>query len=128
MTPDDMIGQYIKLRDHVTERKKVHTAELKPYDEALTIIENALAVELNRQGLQSFKGEHGTAFKKRSMSVRTVDREALFSYVQETGNYSYLTSAVSKDAVKEHLEKYDDVPPPGVDVTFFVEVQVRKPT
>lgn len=128
MTPDDLIAKYIELRDYSAVLEKKHEAELAPYKEALNDIESALAIYLNHAGVNSMKGEHGTAFKKPTMTVKTVDREALFKYVITTGQFNYLTSAVSKDAVTAHLEAYDNVPPPGIDVTFFNKVQVRKPS
>jgi len=128
VTPDELIALYIKLRDFKAGLIKEQKAALAPYDEAMTAIENALMEALNAAGVSSMKGEHGTAFKKQSMSVKTVDRDALFEYVLNTGKFNYLTAAVSKEAVVEHLEAHNNVPPPGVDVTLFTEVQVRKPS
>lgn len=126
MTPAEIIKQYVALRDYKEELVKQQKAALKPYNDALDTLENALLEQLNADAAQSIKTEFGTAFKKTSMTVKTVDKDALFDFVRSTENFSMLTAAVSKEALKEYMEENEDRRPPGVDVTFFTEVQVRR--
>jgi hypothetical protein len=126
MNTGDLIQKYVELRDHLGTMEDAHKKATKPYKEAMETIEGALLAAMNQAGLASLKGDFGTAFKKTSMSVKTVDKEVLMDYVRQSDNFGMLTAAVSKDAVKAYLEENNDTPPPGVDVTFHTEVQVRR--
>lgn len=127
-TPGALIERYRALRDKKAALKKELEAAIKPYDDALEMIENVLLSQMNEQNVNSFKADTGTAFKKIEMSVRTADKDVLMDFVKENDCFDMLTAAISKDALKEYLEANEDKPPPGVDVTFKTIVQVRKPS
>ena len=99
--PGELIGRYRALRDKKNALNDAHKASIKPYDEALEIIENTLLAQMIEQGVNSFKAETGTAFQKTVMSVSTADKSALMSFVEENGRF---------------------------DVKFITEVQIRKPS
>lgn len=127
-TTQDLIKKYVELRDTVEVKKDAHKKELKPYAEAMTAIEGALMLEMQRIEADSIKTSEGTAFKKRTMTVKTADKGALFDWVLERPDVrmEMLTAAVSKDVLKTYLEE-SGLNPPGVDVAWIVEVQVRRP-
>lgn len=125
MTPAELIEQYVKLRATKASIVAEHEAALKPYSEALETIELALLDWLNVNGLDNFKSPHGTAFKKNNIGVKLVDREALIDFVKETDDFGIFTNNLTKEYVKEYLEK-NSRPPPGVEVSPFTVVNVRK--
>lgn len=127
-TPGDLIAKYREIRDKKEALEKAQKEALKPYKDGLETIANYLLKLMHEQNVTSFKCEHGTAFQKTTMSVHTADKEALFKFVEETGSFDLLTAAVSKDTLQVFLDEHNDTPPPGVDVKFFTEVQVRKPS
>ena len=125
-TPADLISKYVELRDTKEAIEKEHKEQIKPYKEALQTIENMLLAEMQGGNITQIKCAGGTAFQKQWMSVKTVDRDALFRYVIGAERWELLTSAVSKDVVKEIIDESGGQPPPGVDVEFGIEVQVRR--
>lgn len=129
LTPGALIAHYIKLRDRRSAMAEEFKQADKPYKDAMSSIENALLAEMNKLGVDNLKNkEFGTAFKKKSMFVRTIDKDDLMKYVVQSQDFDMLTAAVSKEAVKKYLEEHGDECPPGVSVTFETEVQIRKPS
>lgn len=125
-TPGELINRYLELRDMIAYMEDSHKATIKPYKEALETIENALLAQMHEQDVVQIKSDAGTAFQNKWMSVKTVDKMALMNFVKNFDQFDLLTAAVSKEALKEFLERSDNVPPPGVDVSFGIKVQIRK--
>ena len=124
-TPEQCIEQYVRLRGAKEAREKALKAELQQYSDALEAIENyLLSVMLERKEVQ-IKTAHGTAFQSPQMRAKLVDRQALVDYVKRTGDFGLFTNAVAKEAVVEYTEA-NKAPPPGVEITRFVQVNVRR--
>ena len=66
--------------------------------------------------VESFKTEHGTAYKTTTLSVRTADKDAFSRYVIGSEAWGLVDMRPLKDGVKEFMEENDQSPPPGVDV------------
>lgn len=132
MNADQLIAQYIKLRDYVEKRSKEHAEELAPYNAALKAIENAGSAMLIEQGGDEGKANivtpSGTMYRKRYTSIKMADRPAFFSFV--TGDWvarqSFLTSAVSKSEVEEFIEREKAVPP-GLDISRGYNTLFNRP-
>ena len=60
MSADDMINKYVKLRDKVKEIKARQSEELRPFGEAMTMLEGWMLEAMNEAGLKSMKSPHGT--------------------------------------------------------------------
>lgn len=125
MTPGDMISQYNKIRQTRLIMEAEHKAAISPYKEAEEAIENALLEYLNENGLQNLNCPDGTAYKTTQTFTKLTDRAALLQHCQETGNFDYFTNSLSKETVKEFLASHKS-PPPGVEVTEQIVVNIRK--
>lgn len=129
MTPGDLISQYLKMRGYLEGEEAKHSERMKPYHDGMLAIEGALLDHLNKNDLQNVKAKDvGTAFKTTLFHAKVADRQSFLSYVVENwenGTEAFLTNAVSKEAVKEHIEKYQ-TPPPGVDIAHTTKVNIRK--
>jgi hypothetical protein len=119
-----LIEHYVKLRDIVTVATKALTDELKPYKSGLETIETALMARLIQRGADNTKTEAGTAYKVEHMNVKVVDREKFIDYAMNGGEDMLLASP-QKDAVRQYLDEHK-ANPPGVEVTFFTDINVRK--
>lgn len=126
MTIGEMIKKYVELRDFMKLRAEARAVEDKPYNEAMETIEGIVLQHLNENSEQSIKTEWGTAYKSTTMSAKVASPEDFFNYVREADAFQLLTSAVSKDAVKDHMEEHQGTPPPGIDVTYFTKVNFRR--
>ena len=124
-TPEQCIEQYVRLRGAKEAREKALKAEIAEYTAGLEAIENyLLSVMLERKEVQ-IKTAHGTAFQSPQMRAKLVDRQALVDYVKRTGDFNIFTNAVAKEAVVTYTET-NNAPPPGVEITRFVAVNVRR--
>lgn len=131
-TPGALIDKYLEIRDFVKTREDAHKVELKPYEEALQTIENAVHGMLIEAKLDNFKAPGGTAYRQAYIATKTVDRTALFQFCLDEfektasmGAFDILTNAVSKEFVKTYLDENKKAPP-GVDVTQGYRVNFRK--
>lgn len=125
-TDEDLIGRYIMLRNKVSVMNEAHEKTVKPYTEAMEVVANVIHARLNERGSDSTKTPAGTAYKSTTDRFSLKDRDALVAYVQESGNLSMFTNAVSKEAVEEYMAEHDGQLPPGVEKNSFTKVNVRK--
>src|SRR5438132_374737 len=99
MTPADLIGQYIKLRDKRDEIEKhwqtLLDEQIKPYKTAMETIENALTGELlalssTDEGKRNISTDAGVAFRQRWTSVKVEDRVSWLEFVINTESTQFL--------------------------------------
>lgn len=132
MNANDLIAQYIKLRDYVAKRSAEHAEELAPYAAAMTSIENACAAMLLEQGGEEGKANiatpSGTVFRKRWTSIKVVSRPDWFAFVTAdwADRQRFLTAAVAKTEVEEWIE-VNKAKPPGLDIDRGYNIQFNKP-
>jgi hypothetical protein len=119
------IEKYITLRDEKKVIKERHSEELRPINEALALLENAVQKVLLKQGADSFKTKVGTAYLSTTVKATVKDWPAFRDFVQENDLLDMLEHRASKDAVEEFIEANGDAPP-GVAVTKEVNTRFRK--
>lgn len=128
MIADDLIAEHIKIDDFLKSETKRFEEHLRPAKERLKAIEQQLHEYLLQQKGQSIKGDHGTAYLSRILTVKVENREALLDFINdnwdEIGNELLLINA-QKDAVKRWMEEHDQ-PPPGVTTDYFVRCNIRR--
>lgn len=125
MTVDEVIGAVLKLKATKEKVASEHKAQLAPINENITKLEGWLQNELNKLGLQNFKGASGIAFLQGTTSATSKDWDATLKWIIEQGAYEFLERRVSKTVVQEYMEQHGEAPP-GISVTREVEVRVRK--
>jgi hypothetical protein len=123
-TIGEMIAQHQEIKRHVERETEAFSTAIKPFSDALTVIEQQILVELDKQGLKNSKSEHGTAYKSETMSVKVDDREKYLQFVQ-AGNWKFLDARVLKEPVAEWIEA-KKTPPPGVSVGYNIKCNIRK--
>ena len=124
-TPEQCVERYMALREMKESYEKQMKATVAEYDAGLEAIENhLLGVMLERKEVQ-IKTVHGTAFQSPQIRAKLVDRAALIDYAKRTGDFNLFTNAVAKAEVVAYAEA-NNAPPPGVEITRFVQVNVRR--
>ncbi len=148
-TANDLIAEEIKIDDFCKQQSKAFGEFLKPHKERQAEIQNLLLALLNQQGVDSVKGDAGTAYKSSILNVaidventepyfrldaegnafgKTMGREAFLDYALDNweafGQDGLLVSA-QKDAVKKHIEEHGK-PPPGIKISYFTRVNIRR--
>lgn len=127
MNTGEMIQQFIKLRDYVEAQTKAFEETMKPYKAGMAAIENAVSAQLIADGGESIRTEHGTAYRTTVMAVKMADRQAFMEFVtQDWGEReAFLTSAVTKDVVKDWIEQ-NNSKPPGLDIAYIHKTNFRR--
>lgn len=127
MDLEDLVSQYIELRD----KKSQVTAETKELvgklDMKLDSLEVEILQQLNANGLESARTKAGTAYKKTSRFTNVAQWNDFFPWVQETGNWHMLTKAANKTAVLEYLDESEELPP-GINLVSKIEVYINRPS
>lgn len=104
----EMLEQYVQIADYIDGQE----AQLKPAKEALANIKEALLGKMNELDLNSLKSIAGHAVSRvKTTSAKVEDAEAFYDFVFDTGDTSFLTKHVSKDAVEAYIAEKNETPP-----------------
>ena len=155
-TVDQVIAQYIKLRDQKAELAAKHKDELAPLSTAMDAMEAWLLAKLNADGVESFKTAEGTAFKARTASVSMSDPVTFKSFILAPAIQAFkdyfmalgfelepndldhlnmllndypLWSLTDLRAAKKGIQEYIEekqLPVPGVSVTPILNINIRR--
>ena len=121
-----LVAKYLELKAHVAAKTEVFDAEIKPYKDGMATIENALLALLNARDADNTKTENGTAYKSTILNVKVVDQQAFLKFcLEQGGSAEMLNIGALKEPVKEWIEE-TGAPPPGVETSHFVRVNVRR--
>lgn len=125
MNIDEVIKAYVAMRDELDETVRRQKEEVAPLREKMRKLEMWMQNQLQTQGLQSFKGQSGTAFLKNVSSVTVEDWDATLPFIRDQGMWDLLEKRVSKSVVEDYIESTGEIPP-GVNVKRETVVQVRR--
>lgn len=125
MTVDAMIESYVKLRDKKKSIEDRHKQELAPFRETMDQLEGWLLEAMNQAGLDSMKGQHGTAFKSTRTSAVVREWQATLAYIREHDAWDLLEARVAKTTAF-NIIKETEAPIPGVETSTEVVVNVRR--
>ncbi len=122
---DWLVEKYRLLRDKKKEIEDRHAEELKPFRAAMDQIEAALLDDLNRNGANSIQTNSGTAYRTTRTSYGVEDPAVFRKWVEANNVPEFYENRVSKDAVQQYVEKYNQLPP-GIKVSSVTTVNIRK--
>jgi len=115
--------QFIKLRNHKTAAKKEFDKGMERINEALNKLEGEILGALQESGLENARSEFGTVYKITQSSASVKDREAFEEWADETGNRGAMDIRANKKAIRELLDKGEEVP--GVSFSERITIGVR---
>jgi len=138
-TIDDLVSAYVSLRDALSKtRKKFKEYELRCKDD-MGKLESRLLKLSRKLGVNSFKTDHGTAFKVDKDYARVAGPEGwekLVRYMVEKNDFGLVEKRVAKlhfkEVMAEELEKLakeeGGLSPIEMGVEYVVEeaIQVRR--
>lgn len=124
----DLIARNLNLEDQVKAAQKKLDEWAKPLKAEIAEIESALFARLKERGADSTRTDNGTAYISTLMNTKVESREALFDYIAE--NWDDIGGEValnlSKEAVKRHMEDANGQLPPGMSISYFQRLNVRR--
>lgn len=126
MNVNDMVDKYLALRAYIEREDDAHKAKLKPYRDGMAALLAGIAKFADDNDLPAVRAASGTAFPVEQTRVRCEDRDAFHDFVFANNARQFLTSHVTKEAVKEWVETHEGHLPPGISMERSLEWQVRK--
>lgn len=129
ITDAQLIEKHQEFKALLAREGEAFDARMKPYVEGMKMLENVLLERLNERGAENTKTDAGTAYKSTLMNTKVVARDEILKFCVDnwsTVGSDMLSVNVTKDAVKQFIEANGGMPPPGVEVSFFTRVNIRK--
>ncbi len=127
MKLDELVGNYITLRDRKSKIKAEYDGKVAEIDALLDRIEARLLETFDASGLDSVKTPLGTAYKSSRTSATIADWDAFFGHVKNHEAWELLEHRCSKVAVEQYKAANEDLPP-GINWREELVVGVRRPT
>lgn len=121
----DLIQMYVQERDELTVKRrefKVFEAQKK---DLLSRISMAMRDKADQLGVDSFKSEFGTAYRRVTKKYRVGNWPATLDFIIEHKFWQMLEKRVAKRATEEIHDEMGVVPP-GIDFDVEVEFAVRR--
>ena len=130
---DQLIAEYIKLKDFLSVEAKRFADYAAPYKDRMEEIEGKLLEMLNAlggDGRQSLKTENGTAYKSVIVTPKIVDREKYLDVVLDNydtfGSGMLQLGAPKKESIDAYMQETNGQLPAGVEITSFTRVNIRR--
>ena len=127
MKLDELVANYIKLRDKKSQLKKQYDEKVAKVDAVMDKMEAIILKTFQDSGIDSARTDAGTAYISTRTSATVGSREEFLSWVlQDPDERSiFLENRVSKLAVEQFKAANDDLPP-GINFRSEVTVGVRR--
>ena len=126
LTVDTVIDTYLKLRNKKEAIESETKEKVKGIKDNMAKLEGWIKEQADKQGVKSFKTDHGTAFLTTTDFAQVADWDAVLDYIKTNDAFDMLEKRVSKTAVRGYIEKNKTVPS-GVNYGTRIDVNVRKP-
>lgn len=122
---EELVGQYVRLRDKIREAEDAHKAKLKDAKEHLEKLNNTLLERLNSLGGESVKTASGTVYRTTKRSASIKDGDTFRRFVIENEAFDLVDWRANANAVDDFIQE-QQAPPPGVDFSTTYTVGVRR--
>ncbi len=120
------VAQRRQLDAKIKEIKAQHKEQLKPYTEALDMLDAVLLDALNKSGQQNAKTLSGTVYITRKHTASLEDAQVFMDFVIEHELWELLDRKANSTAVTDFLEANKKLPP-GVKYNTIVDIGVLAP-
>ena len=124
---EDVIKAYLTLHNEKDAIEGEIKDKVKAIKEKMAKLEAYIKKQADEQGVTSFKTGHGTAFVTTTDFAQVADWDAILGFIKKNEAWDMLEKRVSKNAVRQYLDKNKKVPN-GVNYGTRIDVQVRKPS
>ena len=128
VSDNDLIAENFKLEDEI----KAGTAKLnewaKPKKDRIAEIENEIQRRLIERGADSTRTDAGTAYISHLMNASVQDSGSLLDWVADHWGEVGADAKINLklEIVKSHMEQNEGHPPPGMSVSYYSRLNIRK--
>lgn len=124
-TIDELVHQYVMLRDRIKKADDAHKERLKPAKEYQDALAARMLEKLNEMGGESVRTPHGTTYRTTRKSASIADGQAFRKYVIDSEGYDLVDWRANANAVEDFI-KSEGTPPPGVNYSTSYTIGVRR--
>lgn len=125
MTLDQLVEQYIALRDMKAQKKAAYELEVGKIVAVMDKVEARLLQLFTQIGADSVKTSAGTAYVSTRSSATVADWDTFLTHVQSNGAWELLERRCSKTAIEQYKAANEDLPP-GVNWSEERVVNIRR--
>lgn len=122
---DDLVGQFVRLRDKLKEADDAHKERTKVARSYLDMLNGKLLDRLNSLGGESVKTASGTVYRTTRRSASIADGDLFRQFVITNEAFDLVDWRANANAVDDYI-KQETTPPPGVNFTTAFTVGVRR--
>ncbi|MDE4913481.1 hypothetical protein PQI07_22635 [Methylobacterium sp. 092160098-2] len=120
------IERYIKIRDKKDEIKKRHQEELKPFNDALYVIEQGFLDHLNGSNSDNAVAKNvGTAYRQSKPSAKIEDASTFRRHVIGSEAWHLVDWRANANAIQEAMVETSE-PVPGIRFAVETYVNIRR--
>jgi hypothetical protein len=128
VSDDALIAENFTLEDQIKAAQAKFDEWAKPRKERIAQIEGEISRRLLERKADSTKTDSGTAYFSHLMNAKIENQELLFDFVAdnwaEVGADTKIN--VKLDTVKQHMENNEGKPPPGMSISYFTRLNIRR--
>lgn len=128
LTPEIVMTAYIKLRDKRADLKCTYEEADMALKTNMEQMEGWLLKKLNEAGTTTFKNNVGTAYISETVRAGCGDWTLFWKWAAENNRVDMLEKRIASKAVQEYMEEHEKELPPGVTITVYRDVVVRRAT
>ena len=128
MTPDQLIGFYVALRDRIDAENKKFAERLEPAKSKMARLGGVLLAVLQAQGAESLKSANGTVYQTVKKSATVSDKGAFRDFVIDNHAFELADMKANAPAIEEYVSEHGGNLPPGVNYSTFMTIGVRRAT
>jgi hypothetical protein len=122
---DELVAQYVKLRDSLKAADEAHAEKTKMAKDYRSALEAKLLERLNAVGGDAISTGHGTAYRTTRRSATIKDAEVFRTYVIDQEAFDLVDWKANANAVDDFVKSEGSLPP-GVNLTTAYTVGVRR--
>ena len=123
---DRLIKAYIKIRDAIAEKEKVHKTEVKVLEDQLDLVEQELLVHCDNAGGNISVPGVGRVARRVSRQYWTSDWDSLYQVIKEHDALHLLHQRISNKAMQQFLEENPEIHPAGLNLDSRYTVTVTR--
>lgn len=125
---DALIAENFKIEDLIKAAQAKFNEWAAPHKTRIAEIEIELSKRLLDRKANNTKTDSGTAYFSDILNAKVEKTEALFDYVADNWGTvgGEVKIAVPVDVVRTYMEANDGKPPPGMSISFFKHLNIKR--
>lgn len=124
---DELVSQYLKIRERVKEIEKEHEDQLRPFKEVQEKLSMRLLAFLDATGQESARTAEGTVYKSVRHNPSLTDPEEFMDFVFKNNLPELLNRHANGTACIQYAHEHGSLPP-GVVINSIRSARVRTAT